>query len=166
MSKSPPMSRQDLPQTITLFNLFKDNNGNHYFRAILEGVRVDENRTGKRDSNRGTTKLHRATVWADRRTTQGYRIGEGSIKIRKMYIPLQNWLRSELGMKNNQWTLNQKDMMAIPDDGQEITIVPEFDPANDDWQSFSERHDLRSISVIEPLADEDGSIHSWEISLD
>lgn len=160
------MTKRDLPQTVTLFNVFRDPESGavRYYRTILEWVRVDEVKTSLRENLKGATRLHKPVVWIDRRTTRGHQLMEG-IRIAKPFKPWSEWQALPDAEKDGYWTLYQQHMLALPDNGQKVTLVPDFDPQNDNWQDFVEKYSLRQISDIEPTVDEDGSIHSWEVTL-
>lgn len=162
------MTTTDLQQTITIFNLFKnpDTGVMEYYRTILKNVRVDEVTTGLKEALRGDTRTHKIIIMADRRTTKGYSIDEHGIKFNKPYRPWPVWSELSATEKQEAWTWNQKHVLAMPNHGQKETIAPEFEVANDNWPDFMSRHGLRPIQSIESIIDDDGSVHSWEITIE
>lgn len=158
------MTKKELPQTITLFNPFRniETGKISYYRTILESVRVDKSKTSLRESLKGETRLYRPIIWLDKRTTKGRQLTYET-KINKAYMPWSDW--KEEPEKDLYWTLYQQHLFALPDNGQKETIAPDFVPDEDNWQDFVERYTLRPIVEIAPTIDDDGSIHHWIISL-
>ena len=159
------ISRADLPQTVTIYNVFKDPDTGAvaYYRTILEAVRVGQAKTSLREAVRGVTKLSRVSILMDRRTTQGYVLNEAGRRVKKPYLPWQVWAGRPAEEKAQAWTLNVNDLMAAVV-GQKVTIVPEFEPERE--HEFKIQHGLSLIIDIHPTVDEDGSVHSWSVGLD
>ena len=163
-----PISRKWLPQTITLFNFHKDPDSGkiNYYRTIIEAARVDEVKTSLGESLRGVTKHHKTVILLDRRTSKGYVISEETGRRQdKPYLPWSEWESLAADDKKCSWSLNQQQLLAVPDNGQKITVTPEFNRDVEPWQDFISRHGLRPIADIDPNIDKDGSIHSWKVTL-
>ena len=160
-----PISRAYLPQTVTLFNVYKDPETGtvEYHRTILEAVRVDQARVSLREALRGAAKLRRISVLLDRCATQGYNLNETGRRVSKSYRPWRVWSVLPAEEKARAWTLNVGDLMAAAI-GEKTTVCPEFEPARE--QEFKLEHDLRAVIDIAPNIDKDGSVHSWEVGLD
>ncbi len=162
-----PMTKQDLPQTVTLFSPLKSPTSGKmvYYRTIIENVRVDEAAVSMAMKISGAVKSHQTVVWIDRRTTKGYSLGDAGQRVNKAYLPGNEWLAADDETRAGAWTLSVKHYFALPNNGQKKSIAPEFDPALGDWQAFVDRNNLQVIDDIRPTIDEDGSIHSWEVAL-
>ncbi len=162
-----PMTKQDLPQTVTLFSPLKSPTTGKmiYHRTVIENVRVDEAATSMTVRISGPVKSHQTVVWIDRRTTKGYAFDDNGQRAKKSYLPGNEWLAAGDETRAGTWTLNVKHYFALPNNGQKKTIAPAFDPALGDWQAFVDRNNLQVIDDIRPTIDEDGSIHSWEVAL-
>jgi hypothetical protein len=186
-----PISRKWLPQTITLFNLFKDPETGEpaYFRTFLDGVSEECCKTSLAMSLQGAKKAYQSMVYIDPVSTLGYTRDGSGRKIAKKYLSARKW--QELGTDENAdfwtlatagfwtlepasfwtpekagfWTLNEKDWLLFRA-GEKVTEGPDIVGSGLKEQAFREKYGVRVISEIPPAIDKDGSVHHWEIRLD
>lgn len=162
-----PISRKSLPQTITLFNLFKDPGTGQlaYYRTFLEGVRVDSCKTTLAASIRGVKKEYQSMVFIDPISTKGYDRRQDGGMAAKHFEIRQDWLKLTPQGRADTWTLNEGDWLVF-NLGEKITECPNIGDLGLTEQQFRQEYGVRVISALPPTIDKDGSIHHWEAVLD
>lgn len=158
-----PISLKWLPQTITLFNLWKDPETGQIsrYRTFLDGVRVDSRKTSLAASVRGQKAEYQVVVFVDPVSTQGL---DGDLA-RKIFAHHHIWVNMADEEKRQAWTLNVGDWLIF-ELGQKTTKAPDIKGSGLTEQQFRQEYGVRVISALPPTIDKDGSVHHWEAILD
>lgn len=136
-----PIRKELLVNTITIFNHYKDEDGNYkYQKSIIKSCLCYNKKISFAVNSYGESKTYTLNVLFDNVNT--YVDG-------KKYIDFNKWIQLTDEDKKNYWTLSEKD----------IIIKGEFD-----MESF-EDYEVEKYTIKEKLEyqDKDGSIHSREV---
>ena len=144
-----------LPHTVTLFNLYRDDDGKiTYYKTILQKVRVGGRKTSLAASIRGVKKDFEITALIDPET---------SIAVNKSFIFKKEW--ETLADKEKYWTLDEGDWFVFTL-GQIVTNIPDIDLTAETEQEFRNIYDIHVISSLKPVIDKDGTVHHWSVTFE
>lgn len=160
-----PIRRSLLPNTVTIYNKFRDpdTGKNAFYRTFLRYVRIMENVT--KAVVDGTTTVtwandtvllldHGLTVRGVKYSTEAYTRDENGRKIAKRYLAPREWAVAE--DKSGFWTLERENYVIEGECA--VTIPPQLEKdltALNPWK----------VTALAPAIQKDGSIHSWEVQL-
>jgi hypothetical protein len=156
-----PISKNLLPNTVTIFNVFKAESTGRIAaaRTILTNVRVDVKKSVE-ISPVGATARSQTVLIADRRTTEA-EDGNGKAKT---FMDGKFWVGLSDADKQFYWTFRLQDWLHVIWGETEARcgeFLPEFGE-----QNFKRDNGLMTLSGVGPAFDFDGSIHHWEVVYD
>jgi hypothetical protein len=162
-----PISATKLPNTVTVYNLFKEDEGNTlYFKTIVERVRVSMFKNHVSMNTMGPTARFSVSVLIDPNTSLGYVYDQTTNeRIDKRYMEAAYWRALPTADdKAKYWTLNPLDwMFALV--GEQSSIGPYY---NGDIREavFRDNNRVKVINEVTPVIDKDGAIHHWKVYFD
>ena len=161
-----PIAARLLPQTVTLYNLFKDpdSGATSRRRTVLERVRIATFKNTTMFGETGPRTRFSLGALIDPVTTVAWAMSGGAKTAKKTYSPPSEWRRLDPEAKDGRWTLAGLDWLCAVVGARE-TIGPDFG-ADDDDQAFRLANDVKVITEVVPTIDKDGSVHHWEVFLD
>lgn len=160
-----PVKRSLLPNTVTIYNDFKDpdTGKSAFYKTFLHYVRIMDNVT--KAVVDGTTTVtwandtvllldHGLTLKGVKYSTEAYARDENGRKTPKRYLPPREWAAAT--DKSGFWTIERESYVIEGECA--VTIPPQLEKdlaALKPWK----------VSAIAPAIQKDGSIHSWEVQL-
>ncbi len=139
-----PIRKELLVNTITIFNYYKNENGdNDYIPSVIKQCVAYNKRNSFASQSYGVSKQNTWNILIDRRNS--YCDG-------KRYLDFTEWNKLNDYDKENYWTLQEQDVIIKGSYDTEESV--DFD--TDDIEHFK----VKEVLVNQ---DKDGSIHSWEV---
>jgi hypothetical protein len=156
-----PISKNLLPNTVTIFNVFKAESTGKIAaaRTVLTNVRVDVKESVEIFPV-GATARSQTVLIADWRTTEA-EDGNGKAKT---FMAGEFWVGLPDADKQFYWTFRLQDWLYVRWGETEARcgeFLPEFRE-----QDFKRDNGLKTLSRVVPALDFDGSIHHWEVVYD
>ena len=159
-----PVKRTLLPDTITIYNKFKDPNTgkNVTFRTFLRFTRFMSQKSGIIASTLGATRIydtvilldHGLTMKGQKYSTEGYTLDGSGKRLKKPYVEPSAWKAA--ANKDAVWTIQEADYVLRGECP--VTIPPGKEADITNLLPFL-------VKEIVPEYDKDGSIHHFEVRL-
>ena len=159
-----PVKRTLLPNTITIYNRFRDPNTGKMetYRTFLRYTRFMSQKSAIIVSTIGATKIydtvllldHGLTIKGQKYSTEAYTLDASGKRVKKTYVEPRVW--QAVADKTPLWTIQESDYVLREECP--VTIPPGKESDITNLNPFL-------VKEIVPEYDKDGSIHHFEIRL-